>query len=64
MASDDDIKQPVSPPGVGGQALLKRRPSMSIEDFKTYYSQHHARVDIPWCLANRVTRYVQVRLLL
>ncbi|KAM0715177.1 hypothetical protein Q7P37_009642 [Cladosporium fusiforme] len=60
MASAGDPQPSTSAPGVGGQALLKRRADMSIEDFKEYYIHHHAHVAIPWCLDNRVIKYVQI----
>lgn len=61
MESTGDPQPSTSAPGVGGQALLKRRHGMSIEDFREYYIHHHAHVAIPWCLDNRVIKYVQVR---
>lgn len=48
-------------PGVGGQALLKRHTAMSLQEFRDHYSTRHAPIAIPWCLANGVTYYAQVR---
>jgi hypothetical protein len=55
-------KSPSSGPGVGGQALLKRRIGSSPEEFRNHYINHHAPIAIPWCLANGVTYYAQVSL--
>ncbi|KAK4548127.1 hypothetical protein LTR36_009996 [Oleoguttula mirabilis] len=44
------------------QALLKRRAGSTFEEFSKYYLDHHAKVALPWCLANGVTYYAQVRL--
>jgi hypothetical protein len=49
-----------SGPGIGGQALLKRRLGTSIEDFRNHYIYRHAPIAIPWCLANGVSYYAQV----
>jgi hypothetical protein len=49
-----------SGPGIGGQALLKRRLGTSLEDFSNHYIDRHAPIAIPWCLANGVTYYAQV----
>jgi hypothetical protein len=49
-----------SGPGIGGQALLKRRTGTSTEDFRAHYIDRHAPIAIPWCLANGVTYYAQV----
>jgi hypothetical protein len=53
---------PSSGPGVGGQALLKRRAGSSLQEFRNHYINRHAPIAIPWCLANGVTYYAQVRL--
>jgi hypothetical protein len=49
-----------SGPGIGGQALLKRRIGTSIEAFRNHYINRHAPIAIPWCLSNGVTYYAQV----
>lgn len=51
---------PASGPGIGGQALLKRRLDTSREEFREYYITRHAPIAIPWCLANGVSYYAQV----
>jgi len=43
-----------------GLGLLKRNPALSVDEFKDQYI-HHASVVMPWCLANGVTYYAQVR---
>lgn len=49
-----------SGPNIGGQALLKRRIGSPIQDFRVHYTERHAPIAIPWCLANGVTYYAQV----
>ena len=49
-----------SGPGIGGQALLKRRLGTSTEDFRAHYIDRHAPIAVPWCLANGVSYYAQV----
>lgn len=51
---------PSSGPGIGGQALLKRRTGMSLEDFRRHYVARHGPIAVPWCLANGVSYYAQV----
>jgi len=58
--SMSDSTTPKSGPNIGGQALLKRRPGTSTEDFRTHYITRHAPIAIPWCLSNGVTYYAQV----
>jgi hypothetical protein len=52
---------PPKGPGIGGQALLKRRTGTSPQEFRDHYINRHAPIAIPWCLANGVTYYAQVR---
>ncbi|KAI7484155.1 hypothetical protein D0860_07301 [Hortaea werneckii] len=42
------------------QVLLKRRPGTSVAEFRAYYQNHHARLVLPWCKANRVAYYAQI----
>jgi len=51
---------PPSGPGIGGQALLKRRAGSSPEEFREHYIGRHGPIAIPWCLANGVSYYAQV----
>lgn len=51
---------PPSGPGIGGQALLKRRAGSSLEEFREHYVTRHGPIAIPWCLANGVSYYAQV----
>ncbi|KAI6809271.1 hypothetical protein KC332_g4746 [Hortaea werneckii] len=42
------------------QVLLKRRPGISVAEFRAYYQNHHAKLVLPWCKANGVTYYAQI----
>lgn len=50
---------PSSGPGIGGQALLKRRTGSSFREFREHYIGRHGPIAIPWCLANGVSYYAQ-----
>lgn len=53
-------QSPSSGPGIGGQALLKRRAGSSLKEFRGHYISRHGPIAIPWCLANGVSYYAQV----
>lgn len=53
-------RSPSSGPGIGGQALLKRRIGISLEEFREHYIGRHGPIAIPWCLSNGVSYYAQV----
>lgn len=42
------------------QALLKRNPTMSTEEFSTHWFKNHAAIVLPYFLANGVDYYAQI----
>ena len=43
-----------------GQALLKRHPDMTREEFSQHWEKKHATLLVPWALKYGVTYYAQV----